>query len=157
MKNNEQFEKDCPTLSEVEEELLESIRIEEADQYDDSFVGDLQEQHSGLTPVSLNNPAVQFFVDIQKQKGQIIEIKQTGWGPFILLTDEIFDDFISFRNSLNVNELLTISVALRFFLNKYGKNIKVMHVSEKVVRLDPVHAVYKYREWLQQMKESLSF
>lgn len=155
MRRSEHREKACPSISDVEEESLDSISLEEKDSYDESFIGDLHGGSSGSTPVFLKNELAQFFYDIERQRGHNIEIKHTGWGPFILIPDEKLEDFFSFRKKFNVEELLLVSIPLLFYLNNYGKDIKVMHVSENVVRLDPFSAVDQYKEWLRHMKDQL--
>ena len=111
---------------------------------------------SGFTPMHFNNPLIQCFYDIESQRGHNMEIKHTGWGPFILIPDNSLNDFFSFRKNFNVEELLCVNIPLLYYLNNYGKDIKVMHVTKNVVRLDPFSSVDQYKEWLKQMKDQLS-
>ena len=53
------------------ERLRQDIEVENADPLDETLAGGLEE-HSEGTPVFLNHPAVRFFIDIKKRKGQEI-------------------------------------------------------------------------------------
>jgi hypothetical protein len=80
LKRREKRQNSCPTLSEVCEEVR--IQMKAQIQWMQDNCGDEMEV-SNMTPVYFNNPVVQLFYDVQKQK----KIKDSGWGKFVLLAE----------------------------------------------------------------------
>lgn len=155
MKRREKRQNSCPTLSEVCEEVRIQMKEESADPMDADNCGDLEEV-SNMTPVYFNNPVVQLFYDVQKQKKIIYTIKYSGWGKFVLLAENDMSLFETFKEKVNIDYLLTDNAALRYFLNNISQNTELMHVSENVVCLHPAAAVEEFKEWLDNFKVNIS-
>jgi len=140
-----------PTFSEVEAVLYEHLRESQVDQ--SSCEGLSRDKNE--TPVYLKHPRVQFFYDVQWKKGKKYSVINTSFGPFVLLPQVDFGNYISFSDKLNTEELVLFDIPLKYFLNSYDKKFEIVYYSENVVKLLPTEVKHQYEEWLEQSLENL--
>ncbi|XP_052820909.1 uncharacterized protein LOC128246645 [Mya arenaria] len=146
--------KACPTLEEVEEKLRKDIEVEKSDPMGETVAGGLQD-HSETTPVFLNNPHVRFFIEIKKRKGQEILIQASGWGEFVLMSENDFENYESFKNKIT-EDLLILDCSLEYFLSVCVKEkVEVLYYTDCIVRLVPSNVIDQYKKWLEEAKCSL--
>ena len=146
--------KTCPTLEEVEEKLRKDIEVENSDPMDETLAGDLQD-HSETTPVFLNHPHVRFFIEIKKRKGQEVLIQSSGWGEFVLMTENDFENYETFKNKIP-EDLLILDSTLEYFLSVCVKEkVEVLYYTDCIVRLVPSNVIDQYKKWLEDEKSSL--
>lgn len=146
-------EMECPSMGEVEDHIRQLVAFERADSEDHTLAGELEDQ-SGAIPVFYLNPAIQYFCDIQRPKGKTFAVKHTGWGPFIVLSHDEFDDFISFKAKFDIEQLLLLDIPLQYFLKMHDKPVNIKYHTENVVQVNS-HVKEQYNEWLQENKDRL--
>lgn len=130
------------TLDEALIFLKKQKSEESSDPNDASLVGQLDSSSTDV-PVHLNNPAVQLFLDLFKPEYQR---RATGWGDFALFSDEVFEQFLSFKATLQIENMAVVNEPLKYYIFYHNYLSEIEIVSENVWLL-PSHIKAKYDEW----------
>lgn len=97
--------------------------------------------------------SVRYFVDKKKEEGEDIEIVDSAWGPFAQMPDEVFGEYLELRNTLDVSNMLYLSIPLFYFLKQTELNpINLCVVSRSVVTLES-KVCEEFKAWYRGIKE----
>lgn len=143
------------SMVEVEKYLLAEVLEEKSDKNDDRHKGELADTCNADTPVYTRNAAVSYFIDMKEEEGKLFKKVNSGWGEFVLLPQEDFDEFIQVRSDLEIEKLAIVNPPLLYFLGNYNEVVQVHVLSKNVVELD-LKVINEYQRWCLEIKEKLS-
>lgn len=107
------------------------------------------------TPVFIDNPAIQIFLDNEKKINNHYMQVTTKFGDFVAIPNDKMDEYDKLRETLKLENLVLVNPPLLYYLTKYHPKTDIPDIRQLCAKVWEVPFGFKvqYVDWYDGQKE----